>query len=118
LCSLLPLQPRVVQADAPAVSVTYAQKNLSTEPATAEQDARLPHPHGNQERPRGAGAPRGANGLLSPPGTATSKEFSARGGSWPGSRRLLRRVDFLAVYDSGMRRGSPHFTIFGRLRAA
>ncbi|HWG37746.1 MAG TPA: ribonuclease P protein component [Terriglobales bacterium] len=31
---------------------------------------------------------------------------------------MLRRVDFLAVYDSGMRRGSPHFTIFGRLRAA
>ncbi|MGH9394813.1 MAG: ribonuclease P protein component [Terriglobales bacterium] len=50
------------------------------------------------------------------PDTATRGEFAARGGSWPPSRRLLRRADFLAIYDQGMRRGSPHFTLFGRLR--
>ena len=65
-----------------------------------------------------AGAPRGANGLLSQPDTATSKEFLAAGGRWPATRRLLRRADFLAVYKTGMRRGSPHFTLFGRLRPA
>ncbi|MGH9475284.1 MAG: ribonuclease P protein component [Terriglobales bacterium] len=33
---------------------------------------------------------------------------------WPKRRRLLRRADFRAAYDHGMRSASRHFTVFGR----
>lgn len=33
--------------------------------------------------------------------------------AWRRSRRLLRRSEFRAAYDHGVRRSSPHFTLFG-----
>jgi ribonuclease P protein component len=51
----------------------------------------------------------------SQPATATRKTDGAR---WPRRRRLLSRAEFRAIYETGMRRSSPHFTLFGRLRPA
>lgn len=48
--------------------------------------------------------------MPSPPATATRPE------AWPAGRRLLRRADFRAAYEQGMRRASRHFTLFGRRR--
>lgn len=68
--------------------------------------------------PRRTGAPcspaagrRGVNALLSAPDTAT--KASAR---WRKSRRLLRRADFRATYEQGVRRTSRHFTVFAVAR--
>ncbi|MGH9465782.1 MAG: ribonuclease P protein component [Terriglobales bacterium] len=36
---------------------------------------------------------------------------------WPRARRLLRRPEFIAAYELGMRRVSRHFTLFGRTSA-
>lgn len=57
-----------------------------------------------------AAARRDASVLPSPPATATKPE------AWPSGRRLLRRADFRAAYEQGMRRASRHFTAFGRRR--
>ncbi|MGH9487542.1 MAG: ribonuclease P protein component [Terriglobales bacterium] len=45
--------------------------------------------------------------MPSAPVTATS---SFR---WPQRRRLLRRREFRAAYEQGLRRSSRHFTVFG-----
>ncbi len=50
------------------------------------------------------GALKGASGLPSPLDTAIN---------WPKHRRLLHRPEFRAAYEQGMRRSSPHFTVFG-----
>ncbi len=59
-------------------------------------------------------APRVGSGLPSPPVTAINPSSASTVGAaaWPPSRRLLRRVDIRAAYDHGMRRSSPHFTLF------
>lgn len=88
-----------------------------------------------------AAAPKDANALPSAPAIATdeapasrfvpaggiSRADDAGGGrasagqrlaGWPRSRRLLRRTDFLAVYEEGRRVAAPHFLIFSRFRAS
>lgn len=67
-----------------------------------------------------AAAPRDASASPSAPVIATSPAAPLRApgggestGRWPQSRRLLRRSDFRAAYDLGLRRASRHFTLFG-----
>ncbi|MGH9482575.1 MAG: ribonuclease P protein component [Terriglobales bacterium] len=51
--------------------------------------------------------------MPSPRAIAIEKQAAAG-----GRRRALGRADFRAAYESGMRRASPHFTVFGVARGA
>lgn len=61
-----------------------------------------------------AAGPRDASASPSPLATATNPRASRR--AWPRSARLLRRAEFRAAYEQGMRRSSPHFTLFALAR--
>ena len=73
-----------------------------------------------------AGAPKDANASPSAPGTGINPDgggtaLSQRPSrqatqSWPRHDRVLRRSEFRAAYEQGMRRSSPHFTVFGLRR--
>lgn len=58
--------------------------------------------------------PRDASASPSPLATATNPRASRQ--AWPRSARLLRRAEFRAAYEQGMRRSSPHFTLFALAR--
>ncbi|HEY7838647.1 MAG TPA: ribonuclease P protein component [Terriglobales bacterium] len=73
-----------------------------------------------------AGAPRDANASPSAPGTGINPDDGGRAPSppswrqasqsWPRQGRVLRRSEFRAAYEQGLRRSSPHFTVFGLRR--
>ncbi|MGH9417695.1 MAG: ribonuclease P protein component [Terriglobales bacterium] len=56
-------------------------------------------------------APRDASGSPSAPAIATEAPPRRRL-RWPRRTRLLRRADYRAVYECGLRRSSPHFAGF------
>lgn len=59
--------------------------------------------------------PRDASASPSPLATATNPRAPRPG--WPRAARLLRRAEFRAAYEQGMRRSSPHFTLFALARS-
>ncbi len=83
----------------------YAEENLSTEQQKARQKARLSREDGDEERPRGAEAPQG-EGPQTPDGSALLSF------SFPKEARLLKRAEFLRVYEEGKRFEGRFMTVF------
>ena len=83
----------------------YAEENLSTEQPPTRQKARLQGSHGDQKRPRSDQAPPGerTQEINSPPLLDLSL---------PKERRLLKRAEFLRVYEQGKRFEGRFMTVF------
>ena len=83
----------------------YAEENISTEQPPPRQKARLSRTHGDQERPRRDQAPPSerTQEINSPP----LLDFSL-----PKEARLLKRADFLRVYEHGKRFEGRFMTVF------
>jgi ribonuclease P protein component len=83
----------------------YAEENLSTEQSTTRQKARLSRQDGDEERPGRDQTPPGerAQAINSP----TLLSFAL-----PKGERLLKRADFLRVYEQGRRIEGRFMTVF------
>ena len=83
----------------------YAEENLSTEQPPSRDKARLQSTDGDQERPRRAQTPprERPQEVNSPP---------LLGFGLPKEARLLKRADFLRVYDQGKRFEGRFMTVF------
>ncbi len=83
----------------------YAEENISTKQPTPRQKARLQGEDGDKERPRRAKTPprERAQEINSPP------LLSFR---LPKESRLLKRADFLRVYENGTRFEGRFMTVF------
>jgi ribonuclease P protein component len=83
----------------------YAEENLSTEQPPPREKARLQGQNGDQERPRRAETPprQGAQEINSP----ALLSFSL-----PKEARLLKRAEFLRVYEQGKRIEGRFMTVF------
>ncbi len=83
----------------------YAEENISTEQPTPRQKARLSRPYGDQERPRSD---------QTPPSERTQKinSPSLLSFRFPRTDRLLKRADFLRVYELGTRFEGRFMTVF------
>jgi len=83
----------------------YAEENISTEQPPTRQKARLSREDGDQERPRRPETPP-SEGPQAPDGsTLLSFRFPKEG-------RLLRRAEFLRVYEHGKRFEGRFMTVF------
>ena len=83
----------------------YAEENISTEQPPPRQKARLSCQDGDQERPRSPEAPP-SEGPQAPDGSPLlSFDF-------PKEARLLKRAEFLRVYESGRRIEGRLMTVF------
>ena len=83
----------------------YAEENLSTKQPPPREKARFQGEDGDQERPRGTQAPPSER-PQTPDGT------SLLGSSFPKEARLLKRAEFLRVYESGRRIEGRLMTVF------
>ncbi len=83
----------------------YAAENLSTKQPKTREKARLQGADGDQERPGSDQAPPG-KGPQAPDGTALLS-FTL-----PKEARLLKRAEFLRVYDKGARVEGRFMTVF------
>lgn len=83
----------------------YAEENISTEQPPTRQKARLSRKDGDEERPRGAKTPQG-EGPQAINGSALLN-FSLR-----RETRLLKRAEFLRVYEQGARFEGRFMTVF------
>jgi len=83
----------------------YAEENLSTEQPPTRQKARLSRTHGDQERPCGHQAPPCER-------TQTINRSPLLGSALPKGDRLLKRADFLRVYEQGVRFEGRFMTVF------
>ena len=83
----------------------YAEENLSTEQQESRQEARLSGEDGDEERAGGAQAPQGEG----PQATDGPALLSF---SFPKEARLLKRAEFLRVYESGKRFEGRFMTVF------
>jgi ribonuclease P protein component len=83
----------------------YAEENISTEQSPARQKARVSREDGDQERTRRSEAPQG-EGTQAPDGSAL---LSFR---LPKEARLLKRAEFLCVYEHGKRFEGRFMTVF------
>ena len=83
----------------------YAEENVSTEQPETRQKARVSRPDGDQERPRRAEAPQG-EGPQASDGTSLLKF------DFPKEARLLKRAEFLRVYEQGKRLEGRFMTVF------
>lgn len=83
----------------------HAEENLSTKQSPTREKARLPRPHGDEERPRGAQAPTGEGPQA--PDAAALLNFT-----FPKEARLLKRAEFLRVYELGKRIEGRFMTVF------
>ena len=83
----------------------YAEENVSTKQPPPRKKARLQGENGDQERPRGIEAPSGER-----PQTPDSRALL--GFSLPKEARLLKRTEFLRVYEQGMRIEGRFMTVF------
>ncbi len=83
----------------------YAEKNLSAKQPPSGKKARVQSTHGNQERPRGAEAPSGK-------GPQATDGSSLLGFTLPKEARLLKRAEFLRVYEQGTRIEGRFMTVF------
>ncbi len=83
----------------------YAEENLSTEQPPTRQKARLSRTYGDQKRTRRD---------QTPPSERTQKinRSPLLGFSLPKEGRLLKRADFLRVYDKGRRFEGRFMTVF------
>ena len=83
----------------------YAAKNISTKQPPSREKARLPRENGDQERPRRDQPPprEGTQEINSPP---------LLGFCLPKESRILKRADFLRVYELGKRFEGRFMTVF------
>lgn len=89
-----------------------AEENVSTEPETAGQDARISISNGNPFGPSRFEAPP-RQGPEAPDSIASKAMQSPRiKESFPKKIRLVERRDFLRVYKQGRRERAAHFTVF------
>ena len=83
----------------------YAEENVSTEQPETRQKARVSCADGDQERTGRAEAPQG-EGAQAPDGTSLLKF------DFPKEARLLKRAEFLRVYEQGKRLEGRFMTVF------
>lgn len=83
----------------------YAEENLSTKQPATRQKARIPREDGDQERPRRSKTPP-RKGPQAADGPALLS-FAL-----PKEARLLKRAEFLRVYESGRRIEGRFMTVF------
>lgn len=83
----------------------YAEENVSTKQPPPRQKARVSGTHGDEERPRGAKTP-------SSEGPQTSDGSTLLRFSLPREARLLKRAEFLRVYEQGTRIEGRFVTVF------
>lgn len=94
----------------------YAEENLSTEQPPPREKARIQGTHGDQERSGRAQAPQGQGPQASDAEPLLRFDF-------PKEARLLKRAEFLRVYEKGKRLEGRYMTVFilpnklGRQRA-
>ena len=83
----------------------YAEENISTEQPPPREEARLQGENGDQERTSGAETPP-CEGPQAPDGSPLLSF------SFPKEARLLKRAEFLRVYDQGKRFDGRYMTVF------
>jgi ribonuclease P protein component len=83
----------------------YAEKNISTEQPPTRQKARVSRPYGDQERP-------GRDQTPTRERTQAINGPSLLGFGLPKEARLLKRAEFLRVYDQGKRFEGRFMTVF------
>lgn len=83
----------------------YAEENVSTKQSSSRQKARLSRTDGDQERPSRAKTPQGQ-------GPQASDGSALLGFTLPKEARLLKRAEFLRVYDQGTRFEGRFLTVF------
>lgn len=83
----------------------YAEENFSTEQPPSRQKARLSRTHGDKERPRRSQAPSGK-------GTQAINGSALLSFVLPKEARLLKRAEFLRVYEQGRRIEGRFMTVF------
>ena len=83
----------------------YAEENVSTEQQTTRQKARVSRQDGDEERAGGAQAPQGERPQA--PDGSPLLSFS-----FPKEARLLKRAEFLRVYEQGTRFEGRFMTVF------
>ena len=83
----------------------YAEENISTEQPPPREKARLQSENGDQERTSSAETPP-CEGPQAPDGS------SLLSFSFPKEARLLKRAEFLRVYDKGKRFEGRYMTVF------
>ena len=84
---------------------TYAEEDISTKQSTPRQKARLSRKDGDQERPgRDQTTPRERTQAIN---SSTLLSFAL-----PKEERLLKRADFLRVYEQGTRIEGRFMTVF------
>ena len=84
---------------------TYAEEDISTKQPTPRQKARLSRTDGDQERPSRDQAPAGK-------GTQAINSSTLLSFALPKEERLLKRADFLRVYEQGKRIEGRFMTVF------
>jgi ribonuclease P protein component len=84
---------------------TYAEEDLSTKQSTPRQKTRLSRTDGDQERPGRDQAPPGK-------GTQAINSSTLLSFALPKEERLLKRADFLRVYEQGRRIEGRFMTVF------
>jgi len=89
----------------PVVESKYAEENVSTKQPPPRQKARVSRSHGDEERPRGDKTPTSERAQASD--GSTLLEFSL-----PREARLLKRAEFLRVYEQGTRIDGRFMTVF------
>lgn len=87
------------------METSYAEENISTEQPTPGEKARISCADGDQERPRRDQTPPGER-------TQTINGPSLLGFGLPKESRLLKRADFLRVYEQGVRFEGRFMTVF------
>ncbi len=83
----------------------YAEENISTKQPPPREKARLQGKDGDQERPRSFETPPSER-------TQTPDRTSLLSFSLPKEMRLLKRADFLRVYELGTRFEGRFMTVF------
>ena len=83
----------------------YAEEDISTKQSTPRQKARLSRKDGDQERP-------GRDQTPSRERTQAINSSSLLGFALPKEERLLKRADFLRVYEQGKRIEGRFMTVF------
>lgn len=83
----------------------YAEENVSTEQPPPREEARVPSPHGNQERPGRAQTPKSER-------TQEINGPALLSFALPKEARLAKRAEFLRVYNEGKRFEGRFMTVF------
>ena len=83
----------------------YAEEDFSTKQPKTRQKARVPVPHGDQERPGRAETPPGQGPQAPDAAALLSFDF-------PKEARLRKRAEFLRVYSEGTRIEGRYMTVF------